>query len=187
MRSITRVVRLGSGFALAVAAACAVAQSVDATRVQTLSGWVQGSVTADGAALRWLGVPYAAPPVGALRWRAPQPAAAWSTTLPADHFGSPCTQIGGPYGPPPAGKNWGVDNLGTFGKPVGSEDCLTLNLWRPSGTETRLPVLVFIHGGSNIVGWSGDPIYDGAHLAAAAHALVVTVNYRLGLMGWFTH
>ena len=72
----------------------------------------------------------------------------------------------------------------SFDKPVGSEDSLTLNIWRPSTTDTKLPVIVYIHGGSNISGYTADPIFNGETLAAKAQAVVVTVNYRLGLLGW---
>jgi len=105
----------------------------------------------------------------------------------ADVLGSPCAQLGSIYGPPPAGKAWGASNIEAFDKPVGSEDCLTLNVWRPDHSASGLPVIVFVHGGSNIAGYSGDPVYDGEQLAATAGAVVVTLNYRLGLFGWMTH
>jgi para-nitrobenzyl esterase len=72
-----------------------------------------------------------------------------------------------------------------FGKPVGSEDCLSLNIWRPEGDATGLPVIVFIHGGANIAGYSADPLYHGANLARSTGTVVVTINYRLGVLGWF--
>lgn len=65
---------------------------------------------------------------------------------------------------------------------VGSEDCLYLNVWRPATTTENLPVIVFVHGGSNVTGYTADPVYDGAALAKAANAVVVTVNYRLGVL-----
>ena len=71
--------------------------------------------------------------------------------------------------------------------PVGVEDCLTLNVFRPANARRDLPVLVFVHGGSNVVGYSADPTYDGRQLARRAGAVVVTVNYRLGLFGWLDH
>lgn len=155
--------------------------------VLTQSGPVQGRYSPDGSVRVWLGLPYAAPPVGELRWRATRPHPAWAQPLQADHYGSPCAQIGGLYGPPPAGQPWGAANVEAFGKPVGSEDCLTLNIWRPDGDGGPLPVLVFIHGGANIAGYSGDPMYDAAKLALTARAVVVTLNYRLGIFGWFLH
>ena len=78
------------------------------------------------------------------------------------------------------------DNLVT-GHTPGSEDCLSLNIWRPATDATNLPVIVFIYGGSNITGYSGDPLYDGAALAKKANAVVVTANYRLGQLGFFRH
>ena len=68
---------------------------------------------------------------------------------------------------------------------VGSEDCLYLNIWRPATAAEKLPVIVFVHGGSNITGYTADPLYDGAMLAKTANAIVVTVNYRLGVLGFF--
>ncbi len=67
---------------------------------------------------------------------------------------------------------------------MGSEDCLYLNIWRPANRHDDLPVIVFVHGGSNVSGYTADPVYDGAALAKAAHAVVVTVNYRLGIFGF---
>jgi len=153
--------------------------------LQAPAGPVQGIRSAEGAAHVWLGLPYAEPPVGALRWQAPQPVAPWKELRRADAFGSPCAQTGSMYGPPPPGKAWGLGNVETFGKPVGSENCLTLNIWRPDSEERGLPVLVFVHGGANVAGYSADPVYDGTRLAVAAGAVVVTLNYRLGIFGWF--
>jgi len=131
----------------------------------------------------WLGFPYAKPPVGALRWRAPQPAEAWTGTREALAFGSPCTQFASPIG--------GV-NTARAGQPVGSEDCLCLNVYAPRFTqgsvpsgEARLPVMVWIHGGGNTIGEAG--FYDGGNLAATEKLVVVTLNYRLGPFGWFGH
>ena len=166
---------------------CAATARADAALppLQLSAGPVQGIRSADGAARVWLGLPYAEPPVGALRWQPPQPMAPWKELRRADAFGSPCVQTGSMYGPPPPGKVWGLDNVETFGKPIGSEDCLTLNIWRPVSEERGLPVLVFVHGGANVAGYSADPTYDGARLAVAAKAVVVTINYRLGIFGWF--
>ncbi len=131
----------------------------------------------------WLGIPYAKPPVGDLRWRPPQPAAAWNDTREATEFGSPCPQF--------ASRFAGVVGLkpGTL---TGNEDCLYLNVYAPrfspneipTGNE-RLPVMVWIHGGGNSIGL-GD-FYDGGNLAATHDVIVVTTNYRLGPMGWFRH
>lgn len=125
----------------------------------------------------WLGIPFAAPPVGDLRWRPPQPAAPWSgernTLLP----GEPCIQYGSPLG-----------GVGAAGSRQGSEDCLYLNVYAPKmdaaqAAGKRLPVMVWIHGGGNTVGHAA--FYEGGVLAARQEVLVVSVNYRLGPFGWF--
>jgi hypothetical protein len=100
-------------------------------------------------------------------------------------LGNACVQTGRLYGP---GQNNQYDaTIGTsIGKTTGAEDCLYLNIWAPStaAATDKLPVIVFVYGGSNITGYTGDPVYDGAALAKAANAVVVTVNYRLGIMGF---
>lgn len=136
----------------------------------------------------WKGIPYARAPAGALRWRAPVAPVPWTTPLMASEFGPSCIQNPRLYSP----GNRNVfdasvgDNLAS-GHTPGSEDCLSLNIWRPAGTAMGLPVIVFIHGGSNVSGYSGDPLYDGAALAVRAGAVVVTANYRLGPLGFFRH
>ena len=132
----------------------------------------------------WLGIPYAAPPVGPLRWRAPRPAAAWAGARSSVRFGAPCPQIGNPISATPHS---------TQGQVVGSEDCLTLNVWSrahapedvPRGAQRR-PVMVWIHGGGNSIGTSAT--YESVRNLVAKHdVVVVTVNYRLGVLGWFRH
>jgi para-nitrobenzyl esterase len=132
----------------------------------------------------WKGVPFAQPPVGALRWKAPADPDAWGSPRATQQFGNACAQYGRIYGP---GANNRYDaTIGTtLGQAVGSEDCLYLNIWRPASGQGGLPVIVFIHGGSNVSGYTADPVYDGAALAKAANAVVVTVNYRLGILGFF--
>lgn len=151
---------------------------------QTTAGKVEGvdDSTRTGTWF-WKGVPFAQPPVGALRWRAPAEPAAWSGIRPAAKFGNACLQIGRLFSP---GTNNTYDaTIGTnLGKPVGSEDCLFVNIWRPATTDTNLPVLLFIHGGSNISGYTADPLYDGAALAKNANAVVITASYRLGILGF---
>jgi para-nitrobenzyl esterase len=125
----------------------------------------------------WLGVPYAAPPKGELRWRAPQPPQPWSGVRNALLPGEPCTQYGSPLG-----------GVGTAGSQQGSEDCLYLNVYAPqlSTGEARtrsLPVMVWIHGGGNTVGYGA--FVDGGVLAAREQVVVITINYRLGPFGWF--
>lgn len=125
----------------------------------------------------WLGLPFAAPPVGDLRWRAPQPPLAWSGRREALAAGSPCIQYGSPLG-----------GVGAAGTRQGSEDCLFLNVYAPkmSAAEVAgrsLPVMVWIHGGGNTVGHAA--FYDGQVLAQRENVIVVMINYRLGPFGWF--
>jgi para-nitrobenzyl esterase len=138
-------------------------------RVRTLFGKVEGQASGEDV-LVWKGIPYAKPPVGDLRWKAPRDPDQWKGTLQADDFGSECIQY---------------DVFG-FGAVKGSEDCLYLNIWRPQSDEDDLPVYFWIHGGGNSMGAASDEGYDGANLAANCDMLVVSVNYRLGPLGWFT-
>lgn len=131
----------------------------------------------------WRGIPYAEPPVGPLRWRAPRPPRPWSGTRPAVTAASPCMQMPSVFG--------GVESRDPDA-PVGSEDCLYLNVFAPRFAAdavprngSRLPVMVWIHGGGNVVGHAGR--YDGGALATREHVIVVTINYRLGPFGWFRH
>ena len=136
----------------AAAAACAAG-----TEVSTDRGWVCGVVT--GNTTQWLGLPYAAPPVGSLRWQPPQPAPSWSTTYAAVQKSAACTA---------------------------SEDCLYLNVIAPSRSGREpLPLMLWIHGGG-FVGGEG-AIYDGAPLAAAGNVIYVSTNYRLGVLGFLAH
>lgn len=134
--------------------------------------------------LSWLGIPYAEPPVGQLRWHAPVAHRRWPGVRDARQVGNGCVQEGRLFSPAPSGPHYGLDVRDGLEKPVGAEDCLTLNVYRPSTQQPNLPVIVFVHGGSNMVGYSADPIYDGRALAQRANAVVVTVNYRVGVMGW---
>lgn len=169
-------------FLLSLLAACAgqepprAAPEPDpATRVATAEGDLLGFVDAHGAHA-WRGIPYARPPEGPLRWRAPLPPEPHSEPLQALAFGAVCPQIGSPLGgaPPEAtGKLWGA------------EDCLFLNVSAPPGARSDLPVMVWIHGGGNTAGHSG--FYDGGPLAITHDLIVVTLNYRLGPLGWLRH
>lgn len=158
--------------------------AIDPALRQTSAGAVQGvDDSAKSGTYFWKGVPYAQAPTGALRWRAPAKLQPWSEARAARSFANACLQIGRMFGP---GANNTYDaTIGTtMGQPLGSEDCLYLNIWRPASEEKNLPVLVFVHGGSNVSGYTADPLYDGANLAKAANAVVVTVNYRLGILGF---
>lgn len=150
----------------------------------TAQGQVEGvDDSARSGTWWWKGLPYAQPPVGALRWRAPAEPQAWTGVRPATQFGQPCVQNGRMFGPG-ANNTYDATIASTLNTPVGSEDCLTLNIWRPATRDDNLPVMLFIHGGSNISGYTADPVYDGAHLAKKAHAVIVTANYRLGVLGF---
>lgn len=151
----------------------------------TTFGPVQGQdLSASSGTYAWKGVPYAKPPVDALRWKAPVDPDAWSgTPRLAQQFAPACVQYGRIYGPG-ANNTYDASIATTLNTTVGSEDCLYLNIWRPATADAALPVLVFIHGGSNVSGYTADPVYDGAALARTANAVVVTVNYRLGIFGW---
>ncbi len=154
------------------------------TQRMTTLGVVVGSDNAStSGTYAWLGIPYAKPPLAALRWRAPADAEAWTGTRATQQFGNACASSSRLYGP---GLNNRYDaSIGTsFNSTVGSEDCLYLNVWRPATAAQKLPVIVFVHGGSNITGYTADPVYDGAMLAKTANAVVVSVNYRLGVLGF---
>ena len=144
--------------------------------VKTSTGAVSGVATSDGAVISFKGIPYAAPPVGKLRWRAPEPAAPWKGTRKADHFGASCIQ-----GPNNEFLPWTKEFM--YVTPV-SEDCLFLNIWTPkAASSAKLPVLVFIHGGAFTSGAGDVPVYDGEALARTG-MVVVTINYRLGALGF---
>jgi para-nitrobenzyl esterase len=153
---------------------------------QTTFGAVVGADdSATSGTYAWLGVPFAAPPVGDMRWRAPADPAAWTAPLATQKFGNSCAQTGRIFGP---GANNTFDaTIGTtLNTVVGSEDCLTLNIWSPKGKPgDKLPVFVFVFGGSNVSGATVDTQYNGANLARTANAVVVTLNYRLGVLGFF--
>lgn len=142
--------------------------------VNTGDGPVRGAE--DRGVLRFLGIPYAAPPVGELRWRPPTAVAPWSKTRDATQFGSSCVQSADFEGP-------------------GSEDCLFLNVWTPElGSGAPKPVLFYIHGGGwvrgagNMSGLEGiENTLDGQHLAESEGVVVVTLNYRLGALGFLAH
>ena len=146
------------------------------------AGEVVGFTGAYGSHV-WLGLPFAAPPVGEERWRAPAPAPVWTGVREATAFGSPCGQIASPFA--------GVVDQDP-GTPAGSEDCLYLNIYAPRAApdkvptgDERMPVMVWIHGGGNSIGHAS--FYDGGNLASSQEVVVVTVNYRLGPFGWFRH
>ena len=150
---------------------------------KTHLGEIKGAQDASAGTYAWKGIPFAKPPVGALRWAPPQEPEAWTAERPATAFGNACSQYGRIYGP--GANNRYDESIGTtLNQATGSEDCLYLNVWRPATDEANLPVIVFLHGGSNVSGYTADPMYDGAALAKAANAIVVTPNFRVGILGF---
>lgn len=141
------------------------------TLVETAYGKVQGAQ--DGDVLVWKGIPFAQPPLGALRFQAPQPPLSWSGVRETTHFGLVAPQPAMDAGGLPGGQQ----------EPMG-EDCLYLNVWSPGADQAKRPVLVWIHGGSFLTGSGSTPWYDGAAFAAHGDVVVVTVNYRLGALGF---
>src|SRR5579885_2308738 len=140
------------------------------TTTATTSGLLRG--TPDDGVLVFRGIPYARPPVGALRFAPPQPPAPWNGVRDATTFGPPAMQGASPASP------------GQSVAAACDEDCLTLNVWTPAADAGRRPVLVWLHGGAFIIGAGSMPMYRGAALAARGDVVVVTVNYRLGLFGY---
>lgn len=140
--------------------------------VSTEQGQVRGSRA--GSTHRWLGIPYAAPALGPLRYRAPQPPKAWDGIRDALEFGSVAPQEQTKLIPIPPGLKI-------------SEDCLSLNIWAPEDSAIDgkpRPVMVWIHGGAYFIGFSAQPVYKGQHLCENGDVIVVTLNYRLGAVGF---
>ena len=139
--------------------------------VRTRFGSIRGMEDEDGTWV-WKAVPFAKPPAGGLRWRAPRDPEPWQGVRISYEFSGPCTQFNPVLG-------WIIE---------GGEDCLYLNVWRPRTSERNLPVYVWIHGGGNSIGSAVFvPDYYGNRLAAASDMVFVSVNYRLGPLGWFSH
>ncbi|HVY88517.1 MAG TPA: carboxylesterase family protein [Hyphomonadaceae bacterium] len=171
------------GVALAAALACLAASCMSSEApassqasagpvVNAPAGSVQG--VAQGTLHVFKGIPYASPPIGPARWKAPMPAAHWSGTKDATKFGAACVQ------PTPRGQSIYSSDLGQT-----SEDCLTLNIWTPA-KASKAPVFVWIHGGSLVTGSSKESLYDGARMAERG-IIVVSINYRLGVLGYLAH
>jgi len=145
-------------------AGMAKAQQPSPVRVE--EGFLQGTFE-NGLAI-YKGIPFAAPPVGDLRWRAPQPAKKWEGIKQVDKFAPAAMQGGNP----PSGK---------------SEDCLYLNIWTPAKTEKdKIPVLVWIYGGGFSFGSTSDPVHNGEHLARKG-VVLVSIAYRVGQLGFLAH
>ena len=129
-------------------------------------GRLQGIRPSQSQVIAWLGVPYAQPPIGKLRWKAPRKLDPWEGILRAQSYGSRSVQL-------------------FEGSTIGSEDCLYLNIWRPDHSKHNLPVFVFAHGGGNLGGSGQD--FSGEQLASATNSIIISMNYRLGAMGFFRH
>ena len=140
--------------------------------VTTTGGRIQGALVGTGAIRVFKGVPFAAPPVGELRWQAPRAVVSWTGVRDATAFGPACVQ-------PKMFSDIDFPNV--------SEDCLTLNIWTPAKAATeRLPVMVWIHGGGFAAGGGAEPRHDGEAFARKG-VVLVSINYRLGLLGFFSH
>ncbi len=157
--------------------ACA-ARSQIADPVRLDAGLIAGAETTRSGVRVFRGIPFAAPPVGDLRWRPPQPVAPWSGVRTAERFGNICIQ------PPGRGRL----NIAVLPEsPPMSEDCLYLNVWTPAtNANDALPVMVYFFGGAFNEGAGSIPLYDGTRLAEQG-AVLVTMNYRLGPFGFFAH
>jgi para-nitrobenzyl esterase len=174
----SRTVLFAAILALGALGAPVIAAAHDGPVVAIDTGKLAGAV--EGGVASWKGIPFAAPPVGPLRWRAPQPAAPWDGVRQATEYGHDCMQL--PFASDAA-------PLGT----APAEDCLYANVWRPAarvgasaGVKGSLPVLVWIYGGGFVNGGSSPPTYAGARLAKQG-VVVVSFNYRLGRFGFFGH
>ena len=162
-------------FGVLALSSSAIAAVTDPVKVE--QGLLAGTSGSSADVRVYRGVPFAAPPVGDLRWKAPQPAAKWQGVRQATEFSNACWQT--PY---PAAAAIYQAKL-----PPLSEDCLYLNIWTPAkNAKDRLPVMVWIHGGGFTRGFSGTSSYNGEVLARKG-AVIVTINYRLGIFGFFAH
>jgi para-nitrobenzyl esterase len=160
-------------------AGLALVMSADTKPIKTGSGLVSGAPGRDAAITVFKGIPFAAPPVGSLRWHAPMPPAAWPGVRAANTFSPSCIQT-----IVTEKKPWTYEFM-AHGEV--SEDCLYLNVWTPSASaNAKRPVLVYIYGGANVEGSGSIPAYDGEGLASK-ELVVVTFNYRVGVLGFLSH
>src|ERR1700761_2031109 len=160
--------------ALALSALGVAARADDLT-VKTTDGKIHGKLINEGKVRAFQGIPYAAPPVGNLRWAPPQPAKPWKETLDATKYGHHCAQ------------NHVFDDMvfqdAASPDDKGSEDCLTLNVYTPEKSKGKLPVMFWIHGGGYSGGGSSEPRHNGDFLPTDG-VVLVTINYRLGVFGF---
>lgn len=161
-------------FVMLIGTHAAQAQQLRYVQLRTANGVLEGVVSPDGKVRTFKGIPYAAPPVGPLRWKPPQPAPAWSGVRKAVDY------------PPRAMQGRIYDDM-VFNDAGPSEDCLYLNVWMPENhPEAKLPVMVWIHGGGFVAGSSSEPRQDAGNLSKKG-VMVVSFNYRLGIFGYFAH
>ena len=161
-------------FALLIAMTSSGAQELRYVQLRTADGVLEGVISPDGKVRTFKGIPYAAPPVGPLRWKAPQPPSPWTGVRSAIDYG------------PRAMQGHIYDDM-IFHDNGPSEDCLYLNLWMPATPQTaKLPVMVWIHGGGFVAGSSSEPRQDGGNLSKKG-VIVVSFNYRMGVFGFLAH
>ncbi|WP_158817823.1 carboxylesterase/lipase family protein [Methylocapsa sp. S129] len=162
------ICKILAAVALAAGLCCAIPAQAQSPIVHTASGDLAGS---GGDIRAFKGVPYAAPPIGPLRWRPPEPIAPWTGVRDATRFGADCMQ----------------KPLADSRAPGVSEDCLTLNIWAPAqAPQQRLPVMVWVYGGGFVEGSASLPLYDGEALARKG-VVLITLNYRTGVFGFLAH
>jgi len=151
---------------------------IDPTRVTIADGPIHGALVSTH--VQFLGIPYARPPVGDLRWKAPQKPDKWTQPLETTQYSKRCAQLA---------------SATLMNAPSNDEDCLYLNVWAPAASHSNLPVMLWIHGGGNVNGSTSEPVpfinrgyfYSGEHLAENHNVIVVSLNYRLGVFGFFAH
>lgn len=159
---------------------CAQAEIKNPVRVE--GGLISGGPVPVEGVMVFKGIPYAAPPVGALRWREPQPMIAWSGVRKAEQFGHSCIQK-----PMQKGAWYQIEEYSLTQPVPVSEDCLFLNVWTPAkSASAKLPVIVWFYGGGFAQGSGSMPLYSGQELAKRG-VVVVTLNYRLGIFGFLAH
>lgn len=169
MKSLITLILLGQ-----LTWTAALSQSADPLVVKTVNGSLKGTLSPTTGVKSFKGIPYAKPPVGDLRWKAPQPVESWAGVKAADHFGPRAMQK-----PVFGDMNFRSDGMG--------EDCLYLNVWVPAKpSKEKLPVLVYFYGGGMIAGDGSEPRYDGESMAQRG-IISLTVNYRLGIFGLLAH
>lgn len=169
---------------LVIAASCSQPTTTEIPVISVTGGQLMGVLTDSTNVVSYKGIPYAAPPVGELRWKRPQPVIPWDTVMIADTYGKIAIQ--GDFQPE---ETW-FQEFYWMGKPEKSEDCLYLNVWTPATAVAKpaekLPVAMFIHGGAFNQGFSNETPMDGDSWAKRG-VVLVTINYRVGTMGFFTH